>query len=201
MRLLIMGPPGAGKGTQAVDLAQRVSGAHVSTGEIFRAHVGAGTALGRTAQGFIEAGEFVPDEVTNAMVADRFRQPDAVEAFVLDGYPRTVDQLHFLDAVLSEQDSQLDGVVELVVDSEELVARLLKRGRLGSRSDDTPETIRRRLAIHAAETQPPLVIYRERNLVASVDGIGTVAQVSQRIAQTLSRLGSAEAQVNAQPLE
>src|SRR5690606_20610725 len=124
-RLLIMGPPGAGKGTQAVALAERIGGAHISTGDIFRANVAQETELGRTAKRFMDAGEYVPDEVTNAMVADRLAQDDAREAFLLDGYPRTLDQVAKLDEILNELGTQLDGVVALTVVEDELISRLL----------------------------------------------------------------------------
>jgi len=185
MRLVIMGPPGAGKGTQAVALAKRVGGAHISTGDIFRANVGEQTDLGKVAQRFMDAGEYVPDEVTNAMVMDRLAQEDAREAFILDGYPRTVDQVDTLDRMLDSLGTKLDGVLELVVDPEELIQRLLKRAETSGRADDTEEVIRHRQDVYAAETAPLLEVYGARGLVIKVDGMGSVEDVSRRIVEAL----------------
>ncbi|MFC5677519.1 adenylate kinase [Aeromicrobium endophyticum] len=181
MRLLIMGPPGAGKGTQAVSLAERIGGAHISTGDIFRANVRDQTELGRTAQRYMDAGEYVPDEVTNAMVKDRLAQDDAKDAFILDGYPRTVDQVAKLDTILAELGQRLDGVIELVVDPEELIQRLLKRAETSGRADDTEEVIRHRQEVYTAETAPLLEVYGSRGLLFEVDGVGEVDEVARRI--------------------
>ena len=181
MRLLIMGPPGAGKGTQAGALAQRIGGAHISTGDIFRANVADQTELGRTAQRYMDAGEYVPDEVTNAMVKDRLAQDDARDAFILDGYPRTVDQVSTLDGILDSHGTKLDGVIELVVDPEELIQRLLKRAETSGRADDTEAVIRHRQEVYTAETAPLLEVYGSRGIVIEVDGMGEVDEVTQRI--------------------
>lgn len=181
MRLLIMGPPGAGKGTQAVSLAARIGGAHISTGDIFRANVRDQTELGQAAQRFMDAGEYVPDEITNAMVKDRLAQADAREAFILDGYPRTVDQVATLDGILDELGTKLDGVIELVVDSEELIQRLLKRAETSGRADDTEEVIRHRQEVYTAETSPLIEVYGSRGLLIKVDGMGDVDEVTKRI--------------------
>lgn len=185
MRLLIMGPPGAGKGTQAARLAKRNSGAHISTGDIFRANVSAQTELGKAAQRFMDAGEYVPDEVTNAMVKDRLNQEDAREAFILDGYPRTVDQVETLDGFLNELGSSLDGVLSLVVDTEELIARLLKRAETSGRADDTEEVIRHRQDVYAEETAPLIKVYGDRGLLIEVNGMGEVDEVTERIEKSL----------------
>lgn len=181
MRLLIMGPPGAGKGTQAVALAERIGGAHISTGDIFRANVRDQTELGRRAQQYMDAGEYVPDEVTNAMVKDRLAQDDAREAFILDGYPRTVDQVATLDGILDELGTKLDGVIELVVDPEELIQRLLKRAETSGRADDTEDVIRHRQEVYTSETAPLLKVYGERGIVLEVDGMGDMDEVTRRI--------------------
>ncbi len=181
MRLLIMGPPGAGKGTQAVALANRIGGAHISTGDIFRANVQQQTELGKVAQRFMDAGEYVPDEVTNAMVEDRLSQDDAREAFILDGYPRTVDQVDTLDRILDGFGTKLDGVLELVVDPEELIQRLLKRAETSGRADDTEAVIRHRQEVYTAETAPLLEVYGARGLVIEVDGMGEVEEITRRI--------------------
>jgi adenylate kinase len=181
MRLLIMGPPGAGKGTQAVGLAERIGGAHISTGDIFRANVRDQTELGQAAQRYMDAGEYVPDEITNAMIKDRLAQDDASEAFILDGYPRTVDQVSTLDGILDELGTQLDGVIELAVDPEELIQRLLKRAETSGRADDTEDVIRHRQEVYIAETAPLLEVYGSRGLLRKVDGVGDVDEVARRI--------------------
>lgn len=181
MRLLIMGPPGAGKGTQAVSLAERLGGAHISTGDIFRANVKDQTDLGREAQRYMDAGEYVPDEVTNAMVRDRLAQEDARDAFILDGYPRTLDQVSTLDSILDDLGLKLDGVVELVVDPEELIGRLVKRAETSGRADDTEDVVRKRQEVYTAETAPLLDVYEERDLLHRVNGLGTVDEVAARI--------------------
>lgn len=183
-RLVLMGPPGAGKGTQAESLAERLGAAHISTGDIFRANVKEQTELGRTAQRYMDAGEYVPDEVTNAMVKDRIARVDA-ESFILDGYPRTVDQVETLDTMLAELERPLDVVIALVVDPEELIGRLLKRAETSGRADDTEEVIRHRQEVYAAETAPLLKIYGERGLLREVDGMGDVDEIAGRIDKAL----------------
>jgi len=180
-RLLIMGPPGAGKGTQAVGLAQRIGGAHISTGDIFRENVANETELGKTAKQYMDAGKYVPDEITNAMVRDRLKQPDA-ESFVLDGYPRTADQVDELDSILSDMGAKLDAVLLLVVsDREELVQRMIKRAETSGRADDTEEVIRHRQDVYNQETAALVPIYRERGLLREVDGIGDIDEIARRI--------------------
>jgi len=179
--MLIMGPPGAGKGTQATGLAERIGGAHISTGDIFRANVSQGTELGKLAQSYMDAGHYVPDEVTNAMVRDRLSQDDAKPGCVLDGYPRTPDQVETLDAILADLDAPLDAVLVLTVDHEELIGRLLKRAETSGRADDTEDVIRERQEVYIAETAPLLPVYRERGLLREVDGVGSIEQVEARI--------------------
>lgn len=181
MRVLMMGPPGAGKGTQAIVLAQRIEGVHISTGDIFRANVREGTDLGRAAQTYMDAGEYVPDAVTSAMVRDRLAQDDARRGFVLDGYPRTAEQVSTLDSITDELGVDLDGVIQLVVDPEELIARLLVRAATSGRADDDEQVIRHRQDVYAAETAGLLEIYRPRGIVVEVDGEGHVDDVSRRI--------------------
>ncbi|MBA4607985.1 adenylate kinase [Aeromicrobium sp. Marseille-Q0843] len=181
-----MGPPGAGKGTQAVALAERIHGAHVSTGDIFRENVAKETELGQAAKRYMDAGEYVPDEVTNAMVADRLAQDDAREAFLLDGYPRTLDQVAKLDQILADLGSGLDGVIALTVVEDELIGRLLERAKVSGRSDDTEEVIRHRQEVYRNETAPLLAVYRDRGLLIEVDGMGTPEEVGARIAEALS---------------
>lgn len=181
MRMLFMGPPGAGKGTQAALVADHFGIVHLSTGDIFRANVAAGTELGVTAKRFMDAGEYVPDSVTNAMVRARLGETDVGRGFLLDGYPRTVDQVAELDDILADLGTKLDGVVVLQVDLEELITRLLERARTSGRTDDTEDVIRHRQQVYAEQTAPLLALYCERGLVFEVDGRGTVDEVAERI--------------------
>jgi adenylate kinase len=186
--LILMGPPGAGKGTQAKVLAERLGVPTISTGDIFRANVAGGTELGREAQRYLDAGEYVPDQLTNEMVRERLAADDTRSGFLLDGYPRTLDQVAVLDELLAGQDRHLDAVVELEVEPDELVQRLLRRAKLEHRSDDTEEVIRRRLQAYAEQTLPLIEVYGERGLVIPVDGTGEVDEVSQRILQVAESL-------------
>jgi adenylate kinase len=185
MRLVFMGPPGAGKGTQAVGLASRLGIPHISTGDIFRANVSQGTALGLEAKRYMDAGEYVPDDVTNAMVRDRLAQADCIPGFLLDGYPRTVDQVAQLDDMLASADAALDRVVELTVDIDEVVGRLVRRAAEQGRADDTEDVIRRRLEVYAEQTAPLLAIYSGRGLLVQVDGLGEIDDVAARLAAAL----------------
>ncbi|KKI17045.1 MULTISPECIES: adenylate kinase [unclassified Leucobacter] len=184
-RLLIVGPPGAGKGTQAQRIVERYGVPAISTGDIFRANIKGGTELGKRVQAIIEAGELVPDELTNEIVADRLGQSDAANGFLLDGYPRTVDQVHALDAVLDAQGASLDAVVLLEADTEEVVSRLLKRAAVEGRADDTEEVIRHRQEVYAAQTAPLIELFSARGILVSVDGLGGIDEVSSRIADAL----------------
>ncbi len=183
MRLVLVGPPGAGKGTQAGVIAERVGIPHISTGDIFRANVGQGTPLGLQAKEYMDAGQLVPDDVTNAMVADRLTQPDVAAGFLLDGYPRNLGQADVLAANLGEAATPLDAVIEIVVDTEHVVQRLLARGQ--GRADDNEEVIRHRLKVYASETEPLVGYYRERGLLRTVDGVGSVDEVTARILAVL----------------
>lgn len=185
VRLILLGPPGAGKGTQAVKIAEKFGIPAISTGDIFRANVAERTELGQTAQRYMDAGEYVPDEVTNAMVADRLSQDDARTGFLLDGYPRTEPQVDELDKMLSNAGVELDAVVELTADSDEVVGRLLKRAEDQGRADDTESVIRRRLEVYADQTEPLVRIYTERGLLIEVDGLGEIDEVSERLVAAL----------------
>ena len=181
MRLIIMGPPGAGKGTQARFIAEHFKIPAVSTGDIFRANVSEGTELGLEAKRYMDAGEYVPDEVTNLMVRNRIDEPDAVSGFLLDGYPRTLAQVEELDGMIKFTGHQLDAVVCLTVDQDEIVARLLQRAQVEGRADDTEDVIRRRQEVYAEQTAPLIEVYRDRDLLVEVDGLGEVDDVTQRI--------------------
>ena len=187
MRIILMGPPGAGKGTQAKVVAGRLDIPAISTGDIFRANVSQGTPLGLEAKRFMDAGDYVPDEVTNGMVRDRIAEPDAKAGFLLDGYPRTVAQVQELDAMLSETGQSLDAVVVLTVDQDELVARLMHRAEVEGRSDDTEDVIRHRQAIYTEQTAPLLAVYADRGLLVEVDGMGEVDEVTERVFARLSQ--------------
>jgi adenylate kinase len=185
MRIVLMGPPGAGKGTQAVVVAQQLGVPHISTGDIFRANLKAGTALGVEAKQYMDKGEYVPDSVTNGMVADRLKEADAAAGFLLDGYPRTVDQVHALNAMLEASGLALDRVVEITADTDEVVARLLNRAKEQGRADDTEEVIRRRMEVYAEQTEPLVAVYEQQGVLVKVDGMGSVDEVSTRILAAL----------------
>jgi adenylate kinase len=184
-RLVLLGPPGAGKGTQAQRLAERLDVPAISTGDIFRRNVSEGTELGRAAQRYMDAGEYVPDEVTNQMVADRLAQPDTEKGFLLDGYPRTTAQVTELDRMLAARGTALDGVVELTADTDEVVGRLLRRAQTEGRTDDTEDVVRRRLEVYGEQTAPLTDVYRDRGLLVQVDGMGSVDEVTERLVAAL----------------
>jgi adenylate kinase len=183
--MLIIGPPGSGKGTQASRISDRLGVVAISTGDIFRANVKEETPLGIEAKKYIDKGEFVPDSVTNNMVRDRLKQPDTADGFLLDGYPRTSGQVDELDNILAEAGSQLDIVLLLTADDDELVKRLLGRAAQEGRSDDNEAVIRRRLALYHEETAVVVNRYEERGIVATVDGIGDIDEVTERIMTAL----------------
>ncbi|MGN6244663.1 MAG: adenylate kinase [Motilibacteraceae bacterium] len=217
MRLVLVGPPGAGKGTQAAFIATRSDIPKISTGDIFRANVGQGTPLGLEAKRYMDAGDLVPDEVTIAMVRDRLAEDDAARGFLLDGFPRTVGQAEALDGILADLGTALDVVLELDVDEDELVKRLSGRrtcracgtafhvesapsaaegvcdacgGELYQRDDDKPETIRRRLEVYTEQTAPLVGFYGERGLLVRIEATGTVEDVTERaMAALASRSG------------
>lgn len=187
MRLLVLGPPGAGKGTQASRIAQALSIPAISTGDIFRANIKAGTALGKQVHAIIESGHFVSDELTNEIVFDRLRQPDAADGYLLDGYPRTVEQTWALREFHWSQDTDLDHVLELKVPVDEVVARLLKRAEIEGRADDTEEVIRERMRVYQEQTTPISDMARERGLLREIDGTGDVDDVFRRCMEALSQ--------------
>lgn len=183
--LILIGPPGAGKGTQAKLVAERLGIPHISTGEIFRANVSQGTELGTKAKAYMDRGEYVPDEVTNAMVRDRLAQPDTQPGFLLDGYPRTLAQVDELDTILGDLGKSLDAVVEITADAHEVTQRLLARAAKEGRADDTEDVIMRRLEVYETETAPIVGVYDQRGLLKKVDGMGGIDEVNARILAVL----------------
>jgi adenylate kinase len=188
-RLLIIGPPGAGKGTQSALLAESFGIPAISTGDIFRFNVKNQTELGIKAKAFMDRGEYVPDSLTNDLVRDRLSHADAARGFLLDGYPRTVDQVQELDAILNEMGRTLDVVVQLTADNDELVRRLAGRAVAEGRADDTPDVIRRRLEVYDEQTAVLIDIYAARGLVARIDGLGEISDVTGRIIEALEARG------------
>jgi adenylate kinase len=185
MRLLLIGPPGAGKGTQAVRVAEAYGIPAISTGDIFRANVTQGTPLGLQAKEYMDRGAYVPDDLTNALVLDRLAQSDAGAGFLLDGFPRTLAQVYTLDETLEATAGALDAVVQLVIETDEIVGRLLKRAEVQGRSDDTEDVIRKRLDVYQEQTHPLVAVYAERGVLVSVDAVGSVDDVSERILTAL----------------
>jgi adenylate kinase len=181
VRLVLLGPPGAGKGTQAELLSDKLGVPHISTGNLFRANISQQTPLGREAQKYLDAGNLVPSDVTNRMVESRIAEPDAVNGFVLDGYPRTVDQAEALEKMLKESGHALDAVISFEVATDVVVERMLGRGR----ADDTEEVIRNRMQVYRDETEPLLQHYD--GLVVSIDGVGEVDEVNARVLHVLGR--------------
>ena len=181
MRLVLLGPPGAGKGTQAARVACRFDAPHIATGDIFRANVAEGTELGRAAQEFMDRGDLVPDEVVIAMVMERLASDDCASGFVLDGFPRTVNQAEALDRRLAELGTPLEAALSFDVTEEELLRRLAGRAAAQHRADDAEQTIRHRLEVFAIKTRPLIDYYRHRRLLTMVDGVGLVEEVTGRI--------------------
>ena len=209
MRLVLVGPPGAGKGTQAVFLAEHYSIPHISTGDIFRANLKAGTPLGQEAKSFMDRGELVPDSVTNAMVKDRLTHDDVANGFLLDGFPRNVVQAEVLRAILAEQKRPLDAVLELNIADSEIIERLSSRltcrgcgapspataqacaacgGELYQREDDKAEVIARRLEVYNEQTAPIISFYRSEGLLITISATGAVSEITERATTALSRI-------------
>jgi len=186
-RLVLVGPPGAGKGTQAGTLSEKLGVPHISTGDLFRAHIGDGTALGRSVQGILDSGKLVPDETTNEMVRERLSDDDAQDGFLLDGFPRNIAQAEVLDKILAESGHKLDAVVEFQIDEDVVVSRLLGRGR----TDDTEEVIRHRQHVYRSATEPLLNYYHD--LLLTVDAVGEVDEVTSRVLKALDEKSDGQA--------
>ncbi|MFD3568989.1 adenylate kinase [Streptomyces sp. NPDC058671] len=215
MRIVLVGPPGAGKGTQAAFLAKNLDIPHISTGDLFRANISQGTELGLKAKAFMDAGDLVPDEVTIGMAKDRMAQPDAANGFLLDGFPRNVAQAEALDVVLKAEDMQLDAVLDLEVPEDEVVKRIAGRrtcrndsahvfhvlyntpktedvcdacgGELYQRPDDSEETVRKRLEVYHTQTEPIIDYYRAQNLVVTITALGKVDEVTAKAMAALKK--------------
>ena len=182
MRVVLLGPPGAGKGTQAQKLSEKLGIPQISTGDLFRKNIGENTPLGVEAKRYLDAGDLVPSELTNKLVEDRISQPDAADGFILDGYPRSVEQAEALDEMLKKRDTKLDAVLEFAVSEEELFKRLKARGR----ADDTEEVIHNRMQVYRDETQPLLEYYKDNNL-QTVDAVGGLDEVFARALHALGK--------------
>ena len=195
-RLLIVGAPGSGKGTQAKRIGEAFGIPDISTGDIFRFHIKNETELGLRVKAIVAAGDYVPDSLTNEIVAARLDEPDAANGFLLDGYPRTIDQVHYLDALLEKKGQPLEAVIRLVADQEEIIARLSKRAVEQGRADDTEEAIRHRQEVYTRETAPLVEVFRERGLLIDVDGLGNIDEVGDRIWAALQAAGIGEAEAS-----
>jgi len=189
VRLLLIGPPGAGKGTQAKRLSEHFGVPAISTGDIFRENVKNETELGQQAKAYMDAGENVPDSLTNDLVEDRISHPDCVNGFLLDGYPRTAAQVDALESMLEAQSASLDAAVELVADVEVVVNRLRQRAIDQGRSDDTEDVVRHRLGVYAEQTAPLVKVFQDRDLLVTVDGIGPIEEITERIVSRLAAAG------------
>ncbi|MER5790143.1 adenylate kinase [Streptomyces sp. NPDC001980] len=215
MRIVLVGPPGAGKGTQAVRLAEMLAIPHISTGDLFRANISKQTDLGKLAKSYMDAGNLVPDEVTVAMAKDRMEQPDAQNGFLLDGFPRNVSQAEALDRLLSDEDIELDAVLDLEVPEAEVVKRIAGRrvcrndsshvfhvtysppkqegvcdicgGELYQRDDDSEDTVRTRLEVYHTQTEPIIDYYKAQGLVVTISSLGPVDEITQRALEALKR--------------
>lgn len=188
-RLLLIGPPGAGKGTQAAKLSEALHIPAISTGDIFRHNVKNETALGLKAKAYMDAGDNVPNSLTNDLITDRLEQDDCSEGFLLDGYPRTTDQVRHLDVFLAEHGTALDVVVQLIADADVVVERLRKRALDQGRSDDDEAVVRHRLGVYGEQTAPLIDVYGGRGLVVGIDGLGEISEVTGRIMEKLAERG------------
>ncbi|GAA1440093.1 adenylate kinase [Leifsonia poae] len=188
-RMLIVGPPGAGKGTQASRITSAYGIPDISTGDIFRENIKNETPLGKQVKAIVDSGDYVPDSLTNELVTNRLLQDDARNGFLLDGYPRTLEQVHFLDQLLDSKGQKLEAVIQLVADQDEIVSRLTKRAQEQGRADDSEDAIRHRQQVYLRETSPLIDVYRDRGLLVEVDGLGDMDEVAERIKAALAERG------------
>ncbi len=188
-RFLIVGPPGAGKGTQAARIAESFGIPAISTGDMFRSNISQNTELGQQVKAILDAGDYVPDSLTNELVQDRLHAADCKTGFLLDGYPRTTEQVRYLDELLATDGTRLDAVIQLAADQDEIVRRLSKRALEQGRTDDTEEAIRHRQEVYRRETEPLVAEYRARELLVEVDGLGDIDDVTSRIFSALAERG------------
>jgi adenylate kinase len=188
MRLIILGPPGAGKGTQGQRIAAKLGVPAISTGDIFRANIAQGTELGLLVNEIVKSGKYVPDEVTNDLVRNRLAETDCEPGFLLDGYPRTAAQVDELDSMLASHGKTLNVVLELTVDVDEVVARLMKRAETEGRADDTEDVIRHRQDVYEEQTAPLVHVYSDRGLLLQVDGMGEIDVVTERLLSALANV-------------
>lgn len=190
MIVIFIGPPGAGKGTQAKKIVEKYHIPQISTGDILREEVKKGSSLGKKVQEYIDKGELVPDDIIIAIIKERIQKEDAKGGFLLDGFPRTIEQAKALEKMLEEMGKKLDGVLFLDVSEEELIKRLLKRAEIEGRSDDNLETIKERLRVYKEKTVPILDFYREKNLLQEIPGEGSIEEVWERVDRVLSSYAS-----------
>lgn len=190
MRLLIIGAPGSGKGTQAALISEKLGVPAISTGDIFRENVRNLTPLGQKAKSFMDSGDFVPDAVTNQMVRDRLRDEDAEQGFLLDGYPRTVAQADYLDGILKADNLEISAVLQLVVPDDELVSRLLARAAESGRTDDTEQVIKHRLELYHEQTERVVLRYSEAGILVKADGTGSISGVLERSLHAITAASS-----------
>ena len=186
MRIVLLGPPGSGKGTQAARLKDRLNVPHISTGDLLRAAVKAGTPLGLQAKAAMDAGELVSDELMLGLIEERLGQDDIAAGYILDGYPRNLAQAEALDTVLDRLGQPVDKALALTVDEEQIVQRLAKRAAEEGRSDDTEEVVRNRLAVYREQTAPVTGYYDERSLLVEVDGMGEIDEITRRLLDALN---------------
>lgn len=181
MRLVLLGPPGSGKGTQATRLKDRLGVAHISTGDLLRAAVAAGTPLGKIAKATMDAGELVSDDLVLQLLEERLNQPDVANGYILDGYPRNLAQAEALDVLLAKLNQNIDHALALVVSEDHIVERLAQRAAEQRRSDDSEDVVRHRLRVYQEQTAPVVGYYQEKGLLTTIDGVGSLDEISQRL--------------------
>lgn len=188
MRLILFGPPGAGKGTQANKISENYVAAHISTGDMLRAAVKNGSELGALAKSFMDKGELVPDDVIIGIIKDRIKEEDARKGFMLDGFPRTIAQAEALSGMLEAENESIDTVVSIEVKDEEIIGRILERAKIEGREDDTEDVVKNRLNVYRSQTEPLKAYYQSAGVLAEVDGMGTIDEVFGRIEAVLNKV-------------